>query len=275
MLDAIGMDLRELVRSRPDMIVGHKAIKESLNVRKESRRFCKDPMEDLIKAIGDEDASFVRGDIGRYLQAYSWYSLCLKRCFEHISIARRGNAELRYHPRNKKYSKRQQQIAKICNTLGPYLELDYQNLIIHTCILLDRTITISRRFINGGKLPSFTSFNKHVEFLSKNHGALGEVHKEYEQELVSSLDWYRIPIKVLRDKYLMHSSEKHIAFFGWGGTNWDLKMITMIPAKPNQTKPLEKVKVICFTARRLARDIEKFLNWFAEYWLTNLMASNK
>jgi len=273
-LDAIGMDLRELVRSHPDMVVGHKPITGPLNVRKESRRFGKDPMENLIKAIGDEDASFMKGDIGRYLQAYSWYSLCLKRCFEHISVARRGDAELRYHPRNEKYSKRQKQIANKSNTIGPYLELDYQNLIIHACILLDRTITISRRFISDGSLPSFTSFNKHMEFLSKNPGALGKDHKEYEEELISALEWYRIPIKVLRDKYLMHSSEKHMAFFGWGETNWDLEMITMIPAKLNQKKPLERVKWICFTPRQLARNIESFLSWFAEYWQRKQMASN-
>lgn len=260
------MDLRELVRSHPDMVVGHKAISDRLNVRKESRRFGKDPLENLIHTIGDEHAAFSKGDIGRYLQAYSWYILCLKRCLEHISVARRGDAELRYHPRNEKYSKRQKQISVKRNTLGPYLELDYQNLIIHACILLDRTITISRRFLSGGNLPSFTSFNKHIEFLSKKPGALGTTHEEYQEKLSSSSEWYSIPIKVLRDKYLMHSSEQHMAFFGWGESNWDLEMITMIPAKLNQEKPLEKVKVICFTPRQLARDVEGFLTWFSSYW---------
>jgi hypothetical protein len=260
------MDLRELVRSHPDMVVGHKAISDTLNVRKESRRFGKDPLENLVNTIGDEGAVFMKGDIGRYLQAYSWYSLCLKRCFEHISVARRGDSELRYHPKNEKYTQRQKQIAAKRNAIGPYLELDYQNLIIHTCILLDRTIAISRRFLVGGGLPSFTSFNKHVEFISKKAGALGHHHTEYEEQLSSCSEWYNIPLKVLRDKYLMHSSERHMAFFGWSETNWDLEMITMIPAKLNQDKPLKEVKVICFTPRQLARDIEDFLKWFAAYW---------
>lgn len=231
------MDLRELVRSHPDMVVGHKAISDTLNVREESRRFRRDPLERLVNALEDEDAAFLKGDIGRYLQAYSWYSLCLNRCFEHISIARRRDAELRYHPKNKKYSTRQQKIAERHKTIGAYLELDYQNLIIHACILLDRTITISRRFISGGSLPSFTSFNKHLEYLEKKQGAFGNSHEEYEKKLVSALDWYRVPIKVLRDKYLMHSSERHMAFFGWGESKWDLEMITIIPATLNQEKP--------------------------------------
>lgn len=269
------MDLRELVRSHPDMVVGHKAITETLNVKKESRRFKKDPLENLIHTIGDRGAVFMKGDIGRYLQAYSWYSLCLKRCFEHISLARRADSELRYHPRNEKYSKRQKQIAKQYNATRPYLELDYQNLIIHACILLDRTITMSRRFLVGGRLPSFTSFNKHVEFLSKNPNALGLLHNEYQEKLSSCSEWYNIPLKVLRDKYLMHSSEMHMAFFGWSETNWDLEMITIIPAKPNQDGPLKNVKWICFTPRQLARNIEGFLKWFAVYWDRKQLASNK
>ena len=268
------MDLRELVRAHPEMVLGHTAISDTLNFRKESQRFRKDPMESLINAIADEDAAFMKGDIGRYLQAFSWYSLCLMRCFEHISVVRRGNAELRYHPRNEKYSKRQKQIADKNNKLGPYLELDYQNLIIHACILLDRTITISRRFISGGNLPSFTSFNKHIGFLSKNPGTLGRDHREYENKLVSALEWYRIPIKVLRDKYLMHSSEKHMAFFGWGETTWDLEMITIISAMSNQEIPFERTKWICFTPRRLARDMEDFLCWFSEYWQRKHIASS-
>lgn len=260
------MDLRELVRSHPEMVVGHKAISDTLNVRKESQRFGKDPLENLIHTIGDENAVFEKGDIGRYLQAYSWYSLCLKRCFEHISVGRRGNAELRYHPKNEKYSKRQKQIATKCNATGPYLEVDYQNLVIHACILLDRTIAVSRRFLAGGSLPSFTSFNKHVEFLSNNPGALGQPHKKYREKLSSCTEWYNIPLKVLRDKYLMHSSEKHMTFFGWSESCWDLEMITIIPAKLGQDKLLEKVKAICFTPRRLARDMEDFLMWFAAYW---------
>jgi len=120
------MDLRELVQSHPDIVVGHKVITDTLNVRKESRRFNKNPLESLIYTIGDKDAVFMKGDIGRYLQAYSWYSLCLKRCFEHASLTRRADSELRYHPKNRKYSKHQKQIAGKYNSTRPYLELDYQ-----------------------------------------------------------------------------------------------------------------------------------------------------
>ena len=262
------MDLREIVRTHPELVVGHKSVSETLNVHRESQRYETDPLDSLIRTICDESSIFMKGDIGRYLQAYLSYSLSLKRCLEHISVARRYNAEIRYHPRNEKYSKHQKQLSVKRNLIGPYLELDYQNLTIHACILLDRTIAISRRFLSGGKLPSFTSFNKHIEFFSKNPDAIGQKHNEYQKKIVSSLEWYSIPLKVLRDKYLMHSSEKHMSFFGWGKSNWDLELITIIPAQLNQEKPIEKVKAISFTPRRLARDIESFLKWFSAYWQT-------
>ncbi len=157
-------------------------------------------------------------------------------------------------------------MVKKIELFGPYLELDYQNLIIHSCILLDRTIAISRRFISLSKKPSFTSFSKHVEFFTKNTELVEKEFKEYQTKIVSCLDWYTIPLKLIRDKYLMHSAERHMIYFGWGRSKWDLEMITVIPAKSKQEKLLERVKFICFSSRRLARDIESFLKWFAEYW---------
>jgi hypothetical protein len=267
------MDLRDLVRSHPDTVVGHTEITDSLNVRRESRRFESDPLESPIRALGDNiSIAVVHKDVDKYFQAYSWYTLCLRRCFEQISVRRRKNSKLRYHPRNEKYSKRRKQIVDKRNTLRPYLELDYQNLIIHSCILLDRTIAISRRFLSGRKLPSFTSFNKHIDFLRKNSDALGEAHKEYQEKLVSASEWYWIPIRVLRDKYLMHSSERHYSFFGWSENKWDLEMITLIPGISNQATQSENrvlpknLKMIRFSARQLAREIEEFLTWFAAYW---------
>ncbi len=258
------MDIRELVRSHPDTVVGHKPVIETLNVKKEIRRFSKDPLEILLDNIQDMSPSFIIDDVGRYRQAYSWYKLCLKRCLEHISIARRIDSAVRYHPRNKKYTQRHKQIVERYKIIGPYLELDYQNLIIHTCILLDRTIGLSRRFLKAKNLPSFTSFNKHLTFFKRNHGVLEE-YNEYEKNIIKCRNWYEVPVKVLRDKYLMHSSEKHMPFFSWGESLWDLDMLTVIPARLGQEKIFQKVKVISFSARRLARDLEQFLKWFSTY----------
>lgn len=227
-------------------------------MQKELKRFAADPLAPLIKKLRGDSFELLKDDIGRYNESYSWYLMCLKRCFEHMSISRRWYAEVKHHPQNKKYSDRQNSISRNYWSATPYMMFDYQNLIVHACMLLDRSVTLTRRFLSGGSLPSFTSFNKHLEFLEKNPSALESKHEPYRALVLSSKPWFQIPLKVLRDKYLMHSAEEHMAFMGWGESDWDMELVTMIPKNPRQEKPLQDMKVICFTPRRLARDIEAF-----------------
>jgi len=256
------MDLRDLIRTQPELIVGHVAVKESLNVQKELKRFAKDPLEPLIQQMCGESSELLKDDIGRYIESYSWYLMCLKRCFEHMSISRRWYAEVKYHPKNKKFSERQCLISEKYWGATPYMMLDYQNLIVHACMLLDRSVTLTRHFLSGGSLPSFTSFNKHMNFLERNPSALAAEHKPYRSIVLSCKSWFHIPLRVLRDKYLMHSAEKHMAFLGWGKSDWDMELVTMIPRNLRQEKPLQDMKVISFTPRRLARDIEAFFSGY-------------
>jgi hypothetical protein len=260
------VDIRDLIRNDPEMVFGHEPVTESLNVKTESRRFTRDPLHEYLVSIGHDGVINLHDDVGRYAQAFSWYTLCLRRTLEHSSIARRSEAQLRWHPRTVKYSRRQAQTAKGLRSAGPYLEVDYQNLIIHACILLDRTITLSRRFLRGGNLPSFTSFGQHKAFLKLHSEELDPVFRGYSEAMTNTTHWFEIPLKVLRDKYLMHSAEQHLSFFGWSSEcQWDLEMTTIIPASQRQQKPLERVKVIRFSPRRLGRDIETFLSWFSQY----------
>jgi hypothetical protein len=260
------MDLREVIRMNPGAIFGHKPVTERLNVENEFRRFNTDPLRDYLAPFGDRGAAFLRGDIGRYVQAFSWYTLCLGRALDHCSVARRCERELRWHPVTVKYSIHQAQIARKRKSIGPYQELDYQNLIIHTCILLDRTIALSRRFLRGRNLPSFTSFAQHKAFLKKTPSAIDGRFRDYADKVATTTDWFEIPLKILRDKYLMHSAERHMTFLGWStNEEWDLEMVTMISASTDQKKFFERVKGICFSPRRLARDVEAFLSWFSEY----------
>ncbi|MGD0596856.1 MAG: hypothetical protein ABSA64_04950 [Sedimentisphaerales bacterium] len=260
------MDLRELIRQSPDIVFGHIAVNESLNVKNEIRRLSNDPLQEYLTMLDDDQAVFFQGDIGRYKQAFSWYILSLRRVLEHCSLARRFDKELRWHPVTVKYSTRQSQIARTRKSMSSYQELDYQNLIIYACLLLDRTISLSRRFLRGKNLPSFTSFNQHKAFL-RNHGK--ELNKDfhaYVDYIILNTEWFDIPLKILRDKYLMHSSEKHMSYFGWSTQEqWDLEMVKVISALQGQDKLLERVKVIRFSPRRLARDIEIFLHWFSQY----------
>jgi hypothetical protein len=62
-----------------------------------------------------------------------------------------------------------------------------------------------------------------------------------------------------------------MAFFGWSTEKqWDLEMITGISASRDQKYLLGRVKWICFSPRRLARDVDAFLSWFSEYGYATL-----
>lgn len=260
------MDLLDLVRRIPDGAVGHKPVSDRLNLKREVHRFSRDPMTPCLAKINDRGAQLFRGDIGRYAQAFGWYSLSLKRTLNLCSVARLHDRELRSHPVTRKYSPRQKGIAAKAKSTMPYMELDYQNLVIHACILLDRTIAVSRRFLQGGTLPSFTSFSKHKDFLTTNAGALVKHHGEYARLIVNNTAWFEVPLKLLRDKFLMHAAERHVAWFGWCyGNEWDLTMTTMIGEHARQSSPLGRGKWITFSPRRLARDVESFLTAFSTY----------
>lgn len=262
------MDLREIIRNSEIAVFGHEPMKESLNLKKEIMQFSIDPLEKYIGKLNDLESDMFLGDVGRYLQSFSWYQLSLKRTLKIISITKRYNSEIKYHPRNKKYSERQMQIVRVYKQFVPYAELDFQNLLIHSYLLLDRTISLSRRFLALEELPSFTSFSKHKNFFKKSSTKILSLN-DYGKYISNNTDWFEIPLKVLRDKYLMHSAEKHFSYHGWcPDANCDLSMIVILLNKSSlQEKHTKGVKKIRFSPRRLARDINEFLIWFSSFAL--------
>jgi hypothetical protein len=180
-----------------------------------------------------------------------------------ISIARRSMQELKYHPKNKSFSAHRRIISKKHNSLAPFLELDFQNLILHSCILLNRSLTVSRALFKGGSnLPSFTSFSKHKEFFAKKQ-ILDKNLEVYGRYIRERTDWFEIPLLILRDKYLMHASEEHMSCFGWpGNDSWNLELTVILP---NEQKKLHNIKIIRFNPRRLARDIYSHFKWVANF----------
>ena len=262
------MDLREIIKNSEGTIFGHEPVKESLNLKKEIKQFSIDPLDEYIEKINDLGNEMFLGDVGRYLQSFSWYRLSLKRTLNIASITKRYNSEIKYHPKNKEYSKRQKQIAEVYKQFVPYADLDFQNLLIHSYLLLERTIALSRRFLTLEELPSFTSFSKHKNFFKKSNNKTLS-HNDYGKYISNNTDWFEIPLKILRDKYLMHSAEKHLLYYGWcPDANCDLTMtVILLNKSSSQEEHLKNVKTIRFSPRRLARDINEFLIWFSGFAL--------
>ncbi len=256
------MDLREYIKNHPDNIFGHETVSESLNVEKEYSRFSRNPLDKFLNTVKNDDASFINNDIKLYQQAYSNYILTYLRVLRHCSLARRAEQSLHGQRARKKSLFK---INKEIKSTGEFQLLDYQNILIHACILLNRTITLSRRFLRGKNLPSFTSFSQHKIFLRNNPEALDNDFKEYRNKIINTTDWYEIPLKILRDKYLMHSAERHMSLLGWSSSQmWEQEMIVMISNAKDKNIFFESVKIIVFSPRRLARDLDEFLKWFSE-----------
>lgn len=261
------MDIRAFIRSHPKQIFGHEFVNESLNVKTELRIFTNNPLEQLLRLLKRDSVDVFLDEIQRFRQSYSWYTLSLERCLLHISLARRHMLEIKNQSRNMPFSQRQRALNKKYINDSLYLELDFQNLIIHSCLLLNRSLAIVRMLFGGSNLPSFTSFSKHKEFFRgkeiKNNSKL----KTYSEYIKHNTDWFDIPLLILRDKYLMHSVEKHMAYLGWPDSHfWNLELVVLLP---DEGVSLNKFKVIRFNPRRLARDIQSHFRWLLNFAKSN------
>jgi len=172
------MDLRELVRADPRPVVGHLPVAKSLNLRNEMRRFRTDPLVRYVENITDTQAMIFRGDTGRYLQGFGWYSLCLGRALEHCSVARRWNSDLRWHPAAVKYSDRQKTIAAKQREIGLYQELDLSFTRAFFWTELSLYLVVSFQGENyrvSPHLPGTRTFSGSTEVVVRKYSVLTEI----------------------------------------------------------------------------------------------------
>lgn len=252
-------------------ILGNAPVDSRLNVEQEIRRFRRDPLEPLIQHLGE--SIVIHGESGRYYRAYDFYALSLERILRHISIGRRFRARVRPHyGRGWRLTDSQKAISKLYREQRPFFELDFTNYLIHARILMDRTIAFGRRFLEGDRLPSFTSFAEHKKFLKRSLDALADQHRPYQEYIVSQTDWFDMPLKFVRDKLMVHTRPKHFLFLGYPSDH-DLEMM-FIPAQHERPDDLSSCTSLKFSVRRLAWDIETFLDWYSKYALAALEYRN-
>jgi len=188
----------------------------------------------------------------------------MERALEQVSTAvryRKGPFYSRkygcaYGPGDKK-------LAEKWKRLKPYLELDVSTCILHTRILLDKAVALSRVFLRGPTLPNFNSFSHHKQFFVKNPTSIPG-HAEYSRYMRDETSWFDVPIKFVRDKFYVHEDPRHHKVFsiGWAGDD-------------NLTLRFDIVKADRYTQRdsisfnpwRMSYDVENFLKWFGGYGL--------
>jgi hypothetical protein len=246
-------------------VQGTEPVTEPLNLRRESRRFANDPLQPLVAQIGDHRSLTTHGDVGRYQRAYCSYALCLARVLGHISIGRRFQSQVR--PRyggRRGLSGRERAVSRAYRDRRAYFELDFDNYLMHSRIVLDRTIGLSRRFLHGPRLPSFTSFSDHKKFL-KHHPTVIIGHESYAREMANETDWFDMPLKYLRDKFIVHSGPRHFRFLGYP-SHHDLELL-LVPADRAKKDEFSQTMLLRFSSRRFARDVDGFLKWYNAYAL--------
>jgi hypothetical protein len=265
--------------SKPDWIKGNSPIEKRLNITAELKRLASDPLLPLLIKIREEQkpgSPFFSDDISRYASAYTFYYLSLERFLPALGYAVRWEKGLRYiKGKGKKFTSSQKKLSERYHATRRYFEYDFFNYLLHARVLMDRVAGISRIFINSPNLPSFTSFSDHKKFFQKPAQPYGE-HEEYAKYIRENTDWFEMPLKEVRDHFLVHQGPSHMLNFGYRDDDWDLFLHITIPKQKNDLSATDNIVV---SVPQLARDIETFLLWFNNYGLksldTNIIQENK
>ena len=248
-----------------DFFQGYAGLKKRINVRTELRRCRKDPLQPYIAEAGEDKIKVFRDDFVRYQTAYDLYYLSLERYLCEMSVA------VQYHSgpywtrkAGCRYSARERAIASRYNAISRYLELDLYTVLLSAKTLLYRTVALSRRFLNGAKRPSFTSFGAHKRFFCGLSGPYGE-HEAYAEHIRSQTAWFEMPLKAVRDKFLVHAGPPHRLMLAYPDRAHELALILIPDTRRGSGDTGYENKFIVVSIPQLAWDIHEFLAWYADY----------
>ena len=248
---------------------GNVPVEERLCLSQELDMFRQNPLVPLIRKLDRaERTPLIHDELDRCSEAYYFYYLCLERYLSEMWVAIQWEKGPRWvRGRGQKYGSRQRRIADNYHQQKRFLLLDFFNCLLHARILCDRTISLSRYFLDEKVVPSFGSFHDHKKFFQQFRKPYGR-HEEYAAYFRERTEWFDMPLKPVRDKYLVHSGPKHMRILGYARESEnDLQLTIVIPDGPDVRRPLERVKVVEVSLRRLAREIREFLEWFSSYGL--------
>jgi hypothetical protein len=247
---------------------GHDPLEKQINVKRELTRLRVDPLNEFITALRTSKPRrlMVHDDTTLYEQAYDFYVLSLSRYLPLASLAWRCR-HMKWWTRENGHivGADRRQLAKRHNKEMPYAMYEIINCLLHTRILLDRTVRLSRNFLNGGRTPSFTSFSDHKAFF-RREAVVG--HEAYGDYIRDKTDWFDIPIKYVRDKFFVHAGPVRGERLGYPGGDGELCLHIMVPKEPYAEKYLAQIDLYVVSIPRMMRDVDAFLHWFAAYGIS-------
>lgn len=245
-------------------LLGHHPMGKRPNVRNEIARIKRDPLDSYFLQLDEEPSPILSSNISRYQDAYDQYFLAFRRFLHNMSVVARYMNSAHYKRKyGGAYTPYEKQIASRYRELSPYTEFDITNCLLYARILLDRVASLSRRFLCSGQLPSFTSFSDHKKFFQKLANPYG-AHEEYARYIRTNTDWFEMPLKEVRDKYVVHSAPKHMRFVGLPN-NFEVELVIIRADGNSEEKPLARTTTVILNPLRMSYQIEEFLNWFSAY----------
>jgi hypothetical protein len=251
-----------------DFPLGHKPVGKRPNVRHEIARIKRDPIAPFFKHLNEVPDRWISSNFGRYNDAYRLYFLAVSRFLTNMSVVTRYmNGAYCTKKYGGKYTPYERSIASRYREVAQYTEFDITNCLIHTRILLDRVASLSRRFITTGNMPSFTSFSDHKKFFQKHTEPFGK-HEPYAAYIRDKTAWFEMPLKEVRDKYVVHSAPLHSRFVGLPN-NWEVDLIILRAEGSPSQKPFSQSTPVIVNVLRMSHDIETFLDWFCQYAIAN------
>jgi len=247
-------------------IAGHAERSDRLHYRRRSRELTRDPLSRFLVAE-DDDGVFENGETGRYLQAYEMFRLAAIRCLEDVSTGTRFQREVRpYWGGRRRLTARQRVLSRKYFQGRRMFAFNLYTLILHARILLDRTVSLSRRFLKGAALPSFSSFSDHKKFFLKNH-SLDGAHPKYAAYMRTKTEWFEVPLKFVRDSFIVHSGPRHFALVVYPSDH-DMALLFVRPnAKNSSIGSLNKMGVEV-SARQTIDQVVTFVRRFATFLRT-------
>jgi len=249
------------------MALGHTSVGRRLNVRREVARIKVDPLSEFLSEAFPETR--VDGPRSRYVDSYYLYTRAMERALIQVATCVRYRKGPYYVYRyGGKFGPGQRKLADKARALRPFMELDIATCVLFTRILLDRAIGLSRAFLTGPQLPSFTSFNDHKKFFVRKPDALPQ-HSEYSEYMRECTAWFDSPLKYVRDKFIVHCGPKHSKWFGIGWEHDDDMLLTVT------AKAAGASDSTCLSVWQMSREVEAYLRWFAAYGIAKVTANKK
>jgi hypothetical protein len=242
-------------------LLGNTAVDEPLNVRRETALFSHDPLLPLMTLIGAEPIRIIQDEPARYIAAYEYFYLSIRRYLRAMSLSIRWQRGPRWL-RGRRFGPRQRRVAVEYSALRPFIEVDFVNCLIHARIVCDRCIALARHFIRSHPSPSFNSFHDHKRFFTRLQHPYAP-HEEYAQYFRNNTAWFDMPLKPVRDQFFVHQGPRHMRVLGYESDH-DLQMLILLP-KGSARRPFEHTQAVRVSVRRLARDLRQFLTWFNAY----------